>query len=166
MTKRLTRTALFAAIALIVFMVENAFPPLMAFAPGAKLGLSNAVILSALILLGYTDAFMVLLVKVLLGSVFSGNVSALLYSMPAALLSYATMAILYRFVFDKISIPSISLLSAVVFNGVQLGVAGYIAGVNLAGILPVMLLASVIAGLIVGMTSWLLVRYLPKKVLL
>lgn len=147
-------------------MVENAFPPLMAFAPGAKLGLSNAVILSALILLGYTDAFMVLLVKVLLGSVFSGNVSALLYSMPAALLSYATMAILYRFVFDKISIPSISLLSAVVFNGVQLGVAGYIAGVNLAGILPVMLLASVIAGLIVGMTSWLLVRYLPKKVLL
>lgn len=147
-------------------MVENAFPPLVAFAPGAKLGLSNAVILTALILLGYSDALIVLVVKVLLGSVFSGNIAALLYSAPAALLSYATMAVLYRFAFDKISIPSISLFSAVVFNGVQLGIASYIAGVNLVGILPVMLLASVIAGLIVGMTSWLLVRYLPKKILL
>lgn len=165
MTRRLTRTALFSALALIIFMVENAFPPLMSFAPGAKLGLSNAVILTAVIMLGYADAFTVMLVKLLLGAVFSGNVSALLYSAPAAVASYLVMVVLYEFVFDKISIPSISLVSAVAFNTVQLGVAGLIAGVNLAAILPVMLLASVVAGLIVGAAAWLVVRYIPRKII-
>lgn len=166
MTRRLTRTALFAALALIIFLVENAFPPLMAFAPGAKLGLSNAVILTAIILLGYADAAVVLLVKLLLGSVFAGNVSALLYSAPAAVAAYTVMALLYRFAFDRISIPGISLASAVAFNAVQLGIAGWIAGVNLMAILPVMLIASVLAGLLVGLVSWLVVRYIPKSIIL
>ncbi len=163
--KRLTRTALFGAVALIVFLVENAFPPLMSFAPGAKLGLSNAVVFLAIMMLGYTDAFAVLLIKLTLGSVFSGNVAALMYSAPAGLASFAVMALLYRFAFDRIGIPSISLFAAVVFNAVQLGIAGAISGVNLMGLLPVMLVAGVLAGFTVGLICWLTVRYIPEKIL-
>ena len=165
MAKRLTRTALFGAVALIIFMVENAFPPLFAFAPGAKLGLSNAVIFLAVILLGYADAFSVLIVKLTFGSIFTGQISALMYSAPAGIASFAVTALLYRFAFDRIGIPSISLFSAVVFNIVQLVIAGLIAGVNLMTVLPVMLVAGVIAGLTVGLICWLTVRYLPTKIL-
>lgn len=163
--KRMTRIALFTAIALIMFMVENAFPPLFAFAPGAKLGLGNAVILTALVLLGYSDALAVLLLKCFLGALFSGNAASLLYSLPAGLVSFAVMAGLYAFVFPHVSVMSISLTGAVAFNTVQLFVACLITGVNIMGVLPLMLIASICAGVVVGLAAWLTVRYLPPSVL-
>lgn len=162
--KRITRIALFTAVALIMFMVENAMPPLLSFAPGAKIGLGNAVILVALILLGFTDALIVLILKCLLGSLFSGNMAALMYSLPSGLGSFIVMTVLYGLVFPKISIMSISLAGAVVFNMIQLFVAGLITGVNLMGILPLMLIASVMAGVTVGIAAYLTVRYLPKSI--
>ena len=162
-TKRITRIALFTAIALIAFLIEAAFPPLFTFAPGAKLGLANAVVFTALILLGYGDALIVLISKCFLGALFSGNIASLMYSLPAGVAAFAVTAALYCFVFPHISIMSISLLSAVVFNAVQLGVASLITGVNIMGVLPLMLIASVAAGVVVGLATWLTVRLLPPK---
>ena len=88
-----------------------------------------------------------------------------MYSAPAGIASFAVMALLYRFAFDRIGIPSISLFAAVVFNAVQLGIAGAISGVNLMGLLPVMLVAGVLAGFTVGLICWLTVRYIPEKIL-
>lgn len=163
MTKRLTLTALFSAIALIVFMLENVCPPLFPFAPGVKLGLANAVVFAALILLGYYEALGVLLVKCVLGSVFGGNLFAIVYALSGGIASFAVTAILYRFVFPHVGIVGISLVSAVVFNTVQLAVACAIAGVNLMGLLPLMLVASLAAGTVVGFAVWLTVKKLPRR---
>lgn len=162
--KRITRIALLTAVALIMFLVENAFPPLFAFAPGAKLGLGNAVILVALMLLGYSDALIVLLGKCFLGALFSGNAASLLYSMPAGLSSFAVMALLYGLLCPRIGLLSVSLAGAAVFNAVQLGVASLITGVNIMGVLPLMLVASTVAGVVVGLAAWLTVRLLPSKI--
>lgn len=161
--KRITRIALFTAIALIAFMIEAAFPPLFAFAPGAKLGLGNAVVLLAIVMLGYTDAFIVLLGKCFLGALFSGNIASILYSLPAGLAAFIVTALLYAFAFPHVGLMSISLASAVTFNAVQLGVACGITGVNIMGVLPLMLIASVAAGIVVGLAAWLTVRFLPPK---
>ena len=161
--KRVCRDALMTAAALLMFMIENLFPPLLAFAPGAKIGLSNAVTLITLVIIGVPDAFAVLVIRCVLGSLVTGNPFAIVYSLSAGLISLGIQTALYITVFPHISIMAISLSGAIVHNPVQLAIASLVAGVNMFPILPLMLAASVVAGLAVGFIAWLTVRFLPKS---
>lgn len=130
------------------------------------MGLSNVVILTAIIILGYMDAAIIQLVRCLMAGIFAGNVSALMYSVPAGIMSYAVMALLYRFLFPKVSLMGISFAGAVVHNMTQVFVASLILSVNMAPYLPVYILFSIGAGLFVGIVSFFVVKYLPKRVYL
>ena len=59
-TKKLAVTALLAAVALTVFVIESNIPPLTPI-PGIKPGLSNIVTLFAVYVLGPGSAFLCLL---------------------------------------------------------------------------------------------------------
>lgn len=158
---RIARISVFTAIALIMHYLEGMLPPLLVFAPGAKMGLSNVVTLAAIILLGYFDAFAVLIIRCLLASLF-GNPFGLVYSLGGGITAYAVMALLYKFIFPHVSIIGISLAGAVVHNIIQTLIAATIVQqISLIVILPMMLVASVIAGLFVGLVVYFLVRYLP-----
>lgn len=163
-TKRLVRISLFTAIALILSLVENMMPPLLSFAPGAKLGLSNVVSLIALVILGYSDAYIILFARVLLGAIFGGNISSIMYSLPSGLASLTLELVLYHFCIKQLSLMSISFFGASVHNIVQLSVASLVVGTNLMATLPLMLIASIIAGLFVGICSYLTIKFLPRGV--
>ncbi len=162
-SKRITKIALFTAAALMLNLIESMLPPFMPYAPGAKIGLSNLITLVALVLLGAGDAYLILLLRCFLGSVFAGNVTSLMYSLPAGVISLAIQLLLYRFLFKIISIPCISLLGAIAHNAVQVAVASIIVKVNLSVMLAPMLVASIIAGIAVGIAAFLIIKYLPKK---
>ena len=162
--KRICKDAILTAIALVAFMVENLFPPLLFFAPGAKLGLSNDVALITLIIVGAPDAFVVIILKCTLGAVFAGNPFSLVYSLPSALASIGVQTALYLTLFPRISLMAISLTGATAFNIVQLSIASLVAGVNMLPLLPLMLAASVVAGAAVGLIAFLTVRFLPRSV--
>lgn len=89
-TKKMVTLALFVALALILSLAESAFPPLAPI-PGIKLGLAN--IITLIILLNYTpaDAFLALLVRVLLSALFAGQILYLLYSLAGALFCFFAM---------------------------------------------------------------------------
>lgn len=161
--KRLVRIALFTAIALIMHFIESMLPPLLAFAPGAKMGLGNVVTLLAMVLLSYADAYIVLILRCLLGALMAGNPGSLLYSLPAGIISLTVMLLLFVLFVPKISIMSISFIGAVFHNITQLAVASLITSVNLMALLPLMLGASVIAGIFVGIVTFFVIKYLPKK---
>lgn len=165
-TKRIARAALFTALALIMSLIENSFPPILAFAPGVKMGLANVVSLIALIILGVPDAFIILIIRCVLGSVFGGNISALLYSLPAGLIALSVQTVLYKFLFPRISLMAISFIGACIHNAAQLTIASLMLNVNLVAVLPLTLLASLIAGLFVGVVTYLTVKFLPKSVYL
>ena len=97
-TYRIALVALLTAASLIVFVVENAFPPLIL--PGAKLGLANLFTLLALVILTPIDALFIFLIRAVLGNIITGNPSALLYSIPAGLIALAVSAILVRSCMD------------------------------------------------------------------
>lgn len=161
--KRIARIALFTAVALLLNLVENALPPLLPFAPGAKMGLGNLVILSAVIFLGYGDAYVVLALRCLLACAFAGNPTSLMYAAPAGLISLTVEILLYRYLLKFVSIVGISFTGALVHNGVQVAIASLTVKTNLALMMPYMLGASVIAGTFVGIVTFLLVKYLPEK---
>ena len=91
-TKRLAVLAMFTAIALTIFVAEAQIPPVVPI-PGVKLGLANIVTLIAMALLGRRQAGEILLVRIVLGSVFTGGVSAMLFSIAGGVLAYLVMCL-------------------------------------------------------------------------
>ena len=83
-TKQLTLMALLTAIALAIHVAEAQIPAPVPI-PGVKLGLANIVTVWAMFSLGPGPALMILVARILLGSLFSG-VMSLLYSLAGGLL--------------------------------------------------------------------------------
>ncbi len=149
-TKKLTQTAILAALALALSLLERLLPlSLVLPLPGVKLGLSNLVTLFALYTLGLPYAAAILLLRVVLGSVFSGSVTALLYSLVGGLLSLGTMALLKRF--PGLSIYGVSVGGAAMHAAGQILAAALLLGsASVVWYLPALLGVSVLTGLLIG----------------
>ena len=134
-TKRLAVLAMFTAIALTIFVAEAQIPPVVPI-PGVKLGLANIVTLIAMALLGRRQAGEILLVRIVLGSVFTGGVSAMLFSIAGGVLSYLVMC---------------------------LTIAVWVTGTpSILVYAPALVAASVITGAFTGVAAMYLVRALRK----
>lgn len=161
--KKITACAILSALSILTFMLENLFPPL--FIPGARMGLSNIFILLSAIVLGYGYGYAVLILKIVLGSIFSGNVSAMLYSLPAGLISLSIELSLLSFC-KKISVICTSVTGAVINITLQNFVFCLVTdSVEYLSFLPYLSLTGVVAGIIVGFSVYLLIKKMPKGVL-
>lgn len=160
--KRVATLALLCSLSLVAFLIENLFPPL--FVPGAKMGVANVFSLICLFTLGPIDATVVVLVRTVLGSIFGGNVSTILYSTTAGLASIAVSGALAQFVYPKISVVAISVVSAVVHNAVQNVVFCVVTGtVQMFVYLPWLALLGVVAGVVVGFAVYVILKTIPSK---
>lgn len=163
--RRIATLSVLTAMGLIMFMVESLFPPL--FLPGAKMGLSNIFSMLALFVLGPTEAFVLVIVRTTLGSVFTGNVSTLLYSMTAGLASVTVSALLTEFVYPRVSIVATSIVAAVTHNLAQNIVFCLVSNTpEMFAYMPWLALLGVVAGVIVGFAVWFILRAVPPKVFL
>ena len=156
-------TGLFSALATIAFVIESLFPPL--FMPGARIGVSNVFILLATATLGCASGFTTLTVKILLGSLFSGNISSIMYSLTAGLISLSIECIL-MFKVKRVSLIAISVAGAVINTTVQNAVFCIISNTpEFFVYLPYLAVIGVISGLTVGFDVYLIIKKLPKKLL-
>ena len=96
-TRELTLCAVLSALALALSYMESFFPlALIVPLPGVKLGLANIVTVFALYQLGAAPALCILVARCLLGSLFAGNASALLFSLLGGTLAMLVMLALSR----------------------------------------------------------------------
>ncbi len=160
--RKLTFSALFLALALIVSVLENMLPPLVPIMPYAKIGLSNIILLMCFLLVGIWEGYIVLIIKCILASVFAANMGSLMWSLPAALVAYSVMVGLY---YCKIfSTTAISIAGGVIHNVVQMLVAWIIVGKGVMTFLPYMIIAGALAGLVTGIICHFIVETLKEKV--
>ena len=95
--KNIALCAVLAALALGLSTLEGLFPiSLLVPLPGVKLGLANIVTVFALYQLGPLPALCILAARCLLGSLFAGNASALLFSLLGGTLAMLVMLALSR----------------------------------------------------------------------
>ena len=161
LTRRVTRMALLTAIALTIFMAEAQIPNPIPI-PGIKLGLANIVTVYAMFVLGPADTLMILVSRVFLGSVFSGQMMTFFYSLSGGLVCYAAMLLLRR-VLTKDQIWVCSVIGGGCHNLGQLMAAILIARTPaLVLYLPYLLPAGLAAGLFTGLCAQLLIRRLDK----
>ena len=158
MTKKLTRCAMLAALALALSYVEGFFPPLLLLPlPGAKWGLANIVTVYALYTLGAPSALSIVLVRCTLGALFAGNASALLFSLLGGLCAMLLMIALHRI--PALSVYGVSIGGAAAHNCGQVAAAMLTLG-SAAPLtyLPFLLLLSPFTGALTGFIATLLFR--------
>ena len=160
-TKQLSLMALLTAIALAIHVAEAQIPAPVPI-PGVKLGLANIVTVYAIFTLGPGAALMILVARILLGSLFSG-VMSLFYSLAGGLLCFAVMLIL-RHVLTKKQIWIASVIGAVFHNIGQILVAIVVTGTPaIVSYLPILLLSGIAAGLFTGFAAQTFIRRMDKR---
>ena len=90
-TKKLITAAILLVCALVLGFFER-YLPLPIPLPGARLGLSNVVILFALETIGFPAAFLLMLSKVLLSGLLFAGLSGVVYGLFGGVLSLFLMA--------------------------------------------------------------------------
>ena len=159
--RRITLLALLTAIALTIFMVEAQLPVLVPI-QGVKLGLANIITVYAVFVLGPGDALLILVSRVFLGAVFSGQMMTLLYSMGGGLLAWLAMTLLRR-ALTRRQIWLYSPVAAVFHNiGQLLVAAGVMKTWVVMAYLPYLLLSGIVTGLFTGLCAQFLINHLEK----
>lgn len=161
--RRVAMLSVLCAMGLITFMIESLFPPLFML-PGAKMGLSNIFSMLAVFLLGVPDAIVLVVVRTVLGSMYS-NMSALIYSLTAGLVSVLATSAMVEFLYPKISVIAVSVVAAVLHNLTQNVVFCLVSNTpEMFAYMPWLALLGVVAGIIVGFAVWFILRAVPLKV--
>jgi heptaprenyl diphosphate synthase len=149
-----TRTAflgVFTALALIFSYVETLIPISLGI-PGAKLGLANLVIVTALYKMRLQEVYVLSVVRVVLSGLIFGNYISILYSLAGGLLSLTVMAALKKG--DRFSVTGISVAGGVFHNIGQLLIAMFIVETfSISYYIPGLLAAGTVTGLMIGILS-------------
>ena len=159
--RKIAMLGILSGLGLAAFMLESLIP--MPFLPGAKLGFANIFSMLALLLYGLPEALLVVTARTFLGSLFAGNLSMLLYSLTAGLVS-ACLSRLLLAALPRVSLLCVSVAAAVVHNLVQLLVYCTLTGTALLFVYsPYLCLTGAGAGVAVGIAVTCTVKALPAR---
>lgn len=147
-TKRLVLTGLIFALALILAIIENSFPPLPLPVPGVKFGLSNIAVMYALFFLSKSQAYAIAVLKSVFVLATRGLIAAVL-SFCGGILSLTLMLAVLLLLKDRASYLTISVTGAVAHNIGQFAAITFIyTGFYLLAYLPLLLVSGVAAGIV------------------
>lgn len=147
--KRLTILALLTTIALTIFVLESAVPPLVPI-PGVKLGLANIVTLFLIVKASSKDALIVLVTRILLAAIFAGQMLSFSYSLAGGLLCFGALCLCHRLLGEK-QLWFSSMIGAIFHNIGQIAIACFILGHYVLYYLPVLLISGIVTGVFTGL---------------
>lgn len=164
MKNRTAYFGVFTALALIFSYVETLIPIQFGI-PGAKLGLANLVIVIVLYKTDWKEALLLSVVRIVLSGFIFGNLFSIIYSLAGGILSLAVMAAIRK---DKgFSVIGVSMAGSVCHNIGQLIVAMIVVQTYQVGYyLPVLLIAGLATGTLIGVISSGVLKRLSNLVLI
>lgn len=158
-TRKLTTLAMFTTLALIIYTVESAIPPLVPI-PGIKLGLANIITLVLLCSDTPRDTLLVLIVRVLLSGLLFGQAMSLLYSLAGGICCFLAMYMINRLLQNHFLCLT-SITGAIFHNLGQLLIAYLLTEVpGVLAYLPFLLLSGIVTGLFTGLCAHFTLKYL------
>lgn len=141
---------MFTAAAMICSYIESLIPINFGI-PGIKLGLANLVVLLVLYTMGTKEAVTVSILRIILTGFLFGNMFAILYSLAGGLLSFLVMWLLKRI---GLHMVFVSVAGGISHNIGQLFVAALVVdNYNILFYIPVLLIAGILTGLLIGILS-------------
>ncbi|UCE08217.1 MAG: Gx transporter family protein [bacterium] len=154
---KLVRLSLLISLGLILFLFESSIPrPL----PWLKPGLAHIATLIAIFMMGISEAMIVVVTRVLVGSLLLGSLfnPAFVLSLGGGITATLAMGLIHCYFSQTFSIFGISILGAVVHNLTQLILVELliVRRIEIFYLAPLMILSSLFTGFIVALVSYLL----------
>ncbi len=165
-TSRLTLCGVFTAMALVIHFLESLIPPIAPI-PGIKIGIANIITLSAIYIIGVKETFWILLIRIILGNIFAGQIMSLIYSLCGGMLCFLVMVSLRKF-FDTKTVWALGIVGAMAHNTGQVLCAFLLFGSYSFLYYGVLLCAfSFVSGTFTGLCAGLMIKYYEryKKIL-
>ena len=159
--KRAAVLGLFGALAAVISAAESALPPLPFMPPGAKLGLSNILLMYRVKEVGLPYALAVAIFKSAVVLLTRG-VTAAMMSIAGGVLSLLAVYLIYRL--RAIGSVGLGVISAVFHNLGQLAVSLVIAGGAVIYYLPALMLFAVSTGAVTGIALHYLIKPINKVI--
>lgn len=161
-TRMLAELSLLTAAALIIFVVELRFPDILPI-PGVKPGLANIITVYAVYKFSAGEAAMMLTSRVLLGSVFAANLSALIYSASGAAFCLIGMLFVRRIIPQRY-VWLCSIIGAILHNTGQIMAALLVTGSwAVLAYYPILIVIGTIAGLFTGICAQFIINRTEVK---
>ena len=155
-TKKIAVLAPAIALAMILSLVESQIPAFVAI-PGVKIGLANIAVVFVLYKLGWKEAVLISLVRVVMVSMLFGTLVSLFYSVAGAVLSLTGMVLLKKT--GLFSTVAVSVTGGVLHNVGQILMACLLLETNvIVYYLPFLILSGVIAGVVIGVVAAIMVN--------
>lgn len=147
------KVALFGMMVALAFTLSylESLIPFNFVVPGVKLGLANLVVVVALYIMKPSEALAIAVIRIFLAGLTFGNVYSLAYSLCGGLLSFGVMYLAKK---TKLSVIGVSMLGGVCHNIGQIIVAAAVTEtIRIAYYLPVLLIAGLLTGFLMGVIS-------------
>lgn len=152
---------------MILYIVELRLPSPVPI-PGVKLGLANIITVVAVYRFAPSEAALIVAVRVILGSVFAGSMSACLFSACGAVFCLCGMILFARVAAMRSEgsghVLLCSVLGAMLHNVGQMAAALCVMrSASVLAYLPILMVTGGIAGLFTGLCAMAVERRLPTK---
>ncbi len=155
--KRITTFGLLVALAFVFSYVEMLIP--LPLPTGVKLGAANIVLITALYLFGTKEAAAVSVIRIILSG-FAFGIGTVPYSLAGGFFSLLLMSIMKKS--GKFGIPGVSVSGGVAHNVGQTLVAVLLLGSKSAYYFPVLFIAGILSGIMIGIISAIVVEKLKR----
>lgn len=160
--KRLTELSILTGLALIIFVVELRLPDIIPV-PGVKLGLANIITVYAVYKYKASETVLLVLARVILGTLFASTFSALIYSLSGAVFCLAGMLLLRR-VIPMQWMWLCSIIGAIFHNTGQIvAAAAVMKSFAVFAYYPLLIIAGCIAGAFTGVCAQLVIKNTKEK---
>lgn len=160
-TRKIALLGLLVALAMILSYLESLLPPFAAV-PGIKPGLTNVVVLVALLALDAGAAFGVNVARIVLAGITFGNLSSMLYALAGGMASFLVMFLLKKS--GRFGPVGISAAGGVAHNFGQILVAMCVLETgSLIYYLPVLCISGTVSGAAVGILGGLVAKRITNK---
>lgn len=151
MKKKTAYMGVFLAFALILSYIESLIPFYFGI-PGMKLGLANLIVVVMLYLAGTKEAFFLSVLRILLSGFLFGNMFGILYSLAGGLLSFFVMWLVKKT--GHFHTVTVSVCGGIFHNVGQLLVAALVVeNYNVLYYMPVLLVAGILTGFVIGILA-------------
>lgn len=160
-TKKTAQLGVYIALAMILSYVESLIP--FSFGvPGIKLGLTNVVTVIMMYTYGIPGALGVAVLRAVLSGFMFGNAFSIIYSVAGCVLSFIFMYILKKT--NHFATISVSAAGGVMHNVGQLIVAANVVKTySVIYYAPVLIIAGVFTGIIIGIVSDEIVKRIGNR---
>ncbi|XMB86425.1 Gx transporter family protein [Mycoplasmatota bacterium WC44] len=162
-TRKMVFMAILTSLSVVLGIIDAQLAAFVTLVPYAKVGLANIVILLSIIYFDFKDGLTMAILKSVLIGLILGAVSTFFIGFSGTMLSFFGMLFFYKVSQGKFSLIGISVIGGVLHSvGQIIAVMTFYKSVAAITFLPQLLLTSLLTGVIIGMLTNSIKRYIDN----